>query len=68
MNLSDEEQVHHKKATTCYVCNCYFTLENRKVQDHCHVTGIYRGAACNICNLGMKITKTLKLFLLFSII
>ena len=26
MNLSNEEKIHHKKATTCYVCNCDFTV------------------------------------------
>ena len=63
MNLSAEEKSQHKKATSCYVCNCDFTAENRKVkkkvQDHCHVLGNYRGAACNTCNLGMKMTTTI---------
>ena len=59
MNLSEEEKSQHKKATSCYVCNCDFTAENRKVRDHCHVLGNYRGAACNMCNLGMKLTKTI---------
>ena len=59
MNLSEEEKSQHKKATSCYVCNCDFTAENRKVRDHCHVLGNYRGAACNTCNLGMKLTKTI---------
>ena len=58
MNLSDEEKIQHKKATNCYVCECSFTAENRKVRDHCHVLGNYRGAACNMCNLGIKMTKT----------
>ena len=59
MNLSNEEEFHHEKATTCYVCNCDFTAENHKVHDHCHVLGNYRGAACNTCNLGMKMTTTI---------
>ena len=59
MNLSNEEKIHHKKATTCYVCNCDFTAENRKVRDHCHVLGNYRGASCDKCNLGMRLTKTI---------
>ena len=59
LNLSFEEKMHHKKATKCYVCDCSFTDENCKVRDHCHVLGNYRGAACNKCNLGMKMTKTI---------
>ena len=57
--ITEEEKIHHKKATSCYVCNCDFTDDNRKVRDHCHVLGNYRGAACNMCNLGMKLTKTI---------
>ena len=59
MYMSNEEKMHHRKATTCYVCNSDFTAENRKVRDHCHVLGNYRGAACNMCNLAMKMTKTI---------
>ena len=59
MNLSNEEKIHHKEATTCYVCNCDFTAANRKVRDHCHVLGNYRGASCDKCNLGMRLTKTI---------
>ena len=59
LNLSFEEKMHHKKATKCYVCDCSFTDENSKVRDHCHVLENYRGAACNKCNLGMKMTKTI---------
>ena len=39
LNLSYEEKLHHEKATKCYVCDCSFTDENRKVRDHCHVLG-----------------------------
>ena len=45
MNLFNEDKIHHCKATTCYVCNCDFTAENRMVRDHCHVLGNYRGAS-----------------------
>ena len=59
MKLSDEEQISYKNATTCYVCKSGFTPENHKVRDHCHVLGNFRGASCNTCNLGMKMTKTI---------
>ena len=38
-------------------CECNFSIDNRKVRDHCHVTGNYRGASCDKCNLGMRLTK-----------
>ena len=59
INLSIEEKVSHKNAKTCYVCENNFINENRKVRDLCHVTGSYRGASCNKCNLSMKLTKTI---------
>ena len=59
MNLSNEDQINYRNATNCYVCKCSFTAENIKVRDHCHVSGYFRGASCNKCNLGMKMTKTI---------
>ena len=29
----------------------------KKVRDHCHFTGKFRGAADNICNLGYKVPR-----------
>ena len=29
----------------------------RKIRDHCHCTGEYRGAVHNICNLKYSVTK-----------
>src|SRR5438093_11693823 len=46
----------YDEATNCYICQENFTYDNKKVRDHCHVSGKYRGAACNFCNLQMKIT------------
>ena len=34
-----------------------------KVREHCHYTGKYRGAACNICSLLYKIKK--EIFIVF---
>jgi hypothetical protein len=38
-----------RRADRCYLCDNKFN--NDKVRDHCHLTGAYRGAACNSCNL-----------------
>jgi len=59
MNLSSDERIHQKNATTCYVCKGEFTNENPKVRDRCHVNGNNRGAACNKCNLDMELTETI---------
>ena len=37
---------------TCHICLKEFNdHSNRKVRDHCHYNGLYRGAAHNNCNL-----------------
>ena len=38
----------------CYICNEKFSYYIKKVYDHCHITGWFRGAACNDCNLKMS--------------
>ena len=34
-----------------------FTEDNKKVRDHCHFTGIYKGAAQIKCNMNYRIAK-----------
>jgi len=53
-NLTPEEEEDFKKQTKCYVCDEEFTPENHACRDHDHLTGKYRGAACNECNLSLK--------------
>ncbi len=54
-NSSQKEE--YKKATSCYICKESFTAENKKVRDHNHVSGYYRGPACNRCNLELTISN-----------
>ena len=55
--LQDDQLQRHANATRCYLCNCVFTEHNRKVRDHDHLTGIYRGPACNECNINFKLPR-----------
>ena len=64
--LTKEEQDNYNKENICYICKKEFnndTTESssleRKVRDHCHFTGKYRGAAHNTCNLRYKIPKNI---------
>ena len=50
MILGKEEKERFDKETKCWVCNEEFG-DDVKVRDHCHITGRYRGAAHNSCNL-----------------
>ena len=56
MLLTATESQSFTTATTCHVCTK--TLEDDEVQDHCHITGNYRGAAHNACNMLHRISKT----------
>ena len=47
----------------CYICkekieNKYLKdKKHRKVRDHCHYAGVYRGAAHSTCNLKYSLPK-----------
>jgi hypothetical protein len=53
--MTPEEVRLYDSATTCYLCNNPFTQDKIKVRDHDHLTGVYRGAACNGCNINYKL-------------
>ena len=46
-----------EKTKICWICQKEFGEREKKVRDHCHFTGKYRGAAHNLCNLQFKKTK-----------
>ena len=54
--LTKEEQCEFENASVCWICQKEFG-ESKKVRDHCHFTGKYRGAAHNQCNLQFKKPK-----------
>ena len=56
MLLTAAESQSFTDTTTCHIC--IKPLEDDKVQDHCHITGNYRGTAPNECNLMCRISKT----------
>ena len=64
-NLTNEEEQQFQEATKCFYCERGFNLYNLegilepKVTDHCHLSGKYRGAAHNTCNLNAKLNKTI---------
>ena len=53
MRMTENDRQAHKAATDCHVCDK--PLEGDSVRDHCHITGNYRGAAHNACNLKLRI-------------
>lgn len=58
--LSDEEEKAFKEATTCHICKKKFSIDSHiRVKDHCHISGNYRGAAHQSCNLQYQISRTI---------
>ena len=59
--LTEEEKESYKNHELCHICEKEFLIDNnkemRKVRDHCHYTGKYRGAVHSKCNLNYKIVK-----------
>ena len=53
--LTRSQFKEYKRATKCHICFKPFREGNRKVRDHCHYSGKYRGAKHSLCNLQYKI-------------
>lgn len=61
MNLSSAEEAAFKSAKVCHICEKEFDENDKKkkikVRDHCHLTGKFRGAAHQDCNLLYRVPK-----------
>ena len=55
MIFGAKEREEFDEATECWICHGELGLE--RVRDHCHLTGKYRGAAHNKCNLQYRRPK-----------
>ena len=53
--LTPAQWKDYKRTSSCHICLKPFREGNTKVRDHCHFSGIYRGAAHSLCNLQYKI-------------
>ena len=50
--LTDVQKREHEAAEKCHICLKEFNdPRKRKVRDHCHYNGLYRGAAYSNCNM-----------------
>ena len=55
MVLTEEDEANFEKATKCHICDKL--LGKDRFRDHCHLTGRFRGAAHNGCNINYQIPK-----------
>ncbi|XP_075162781.1 uncharacterized protein LOC142235412 [Haematobia irritans] len=62
-SLTPLETREFLKAKTCHICKGVInTRVEKKVRDHCHLTGKYRGAAHNSCNLQYQVANFIPIF------
>ncbi|XP_050060033.1 uncharacterized protein LOC126551227 [Aphis gossypii] len=59
--LNEIQKKEYDNATICHICEEKLYTED-KVRDHDHLTGLYRGAAHNRCNLNYKVPKFIPVF------
>ena len=69
--LTYEENKSYKEQETCHICKGKFCMDKndenyknrKKVKDHCHYTGKFRGAAHSKCNLNYKVPKDIPIII-----
>ena len=57
INMTEEDEQRYDSSTHCWICGKELTVDSakgHKVRDHDHITGKFRGAAHNDCNLQLK--------------
>ena len=55
--MSPEDEDKFQKSTSCHICGKKYEPNDRRVRDHCHITGKFRGSAHNQCNRDFTITN-----------
>jgi hypothetical protein len=61
MSERDEDKFKHQRK--CHICKRVFLRDETRVRDHCHLSGRFRGAAHQDCNLNFKQQVTLPVIL-----
>ena len=64
IDLTECEKNNYDNAKYCHICKKVFgeAKKHRKVRDHDHYTGKFRGAAHSICNLSYSTQKDIPVF------
>ena len=57
MIITPQQQKEFNACDTCPKCKKEFSDKLRKVRDHCHISGLYRGPLCHICNTRLTLKR-----------
>ena len=55
--MTEEEEHLFQQSNNFWICKKLIDNEDKKVRDHCHITGKFRGAADWDCNINFQLTK-----------
>ena len=55
--MSAKDKERFQLSNKCWISDKLFDVGDDQVRDHCHITGIDRGAAHWSCNINLKLTK-----------
>ena len=55
--MSEEEEEQFPSSNSCWICEKLINNDDKKVRDHCHITGKFRGATHWSCNINLELTK-----------
>ncbi|XP_072389463.1 uncharacterized protein [Diabrotica undecimpunctata] len=61
--LTPEEELQFFTSKCCHICDKPFDINEIKVRDHSHLTGLFSGAPHNACNLNYKLPKFIPVFM-----
>lgn len=61
LTMTPEDERRFREATSCHICDRPLQEEDR-VRDHCHLSGNFRGAAHNACNINYKLPTYVPVF------
>ena len=71
IQLTYEENKSYKEQEACHICKEKFSMDKddenytnrKKVKDHCHYTGKFRGASHSKCNVNDKVPKDISIII-----
>ena len=55
--MREEEEEQFQSSNSYWICEKLIDDDDKKVRDHCHVTGKFRGAAHWSCNINLQLTR-----------
>ena len=63
LKMTEQDEMCFKTSEQCHICERKFEEgESIKVRVHCHITGKFRGASCQSCNLNFKYPSFIPVF------